>query len=270
MTTESQPSHDIGVHVDAGTHVATLELRRAPNNHFDTELIRALADAAERLAAEGTARAIVLCAAGKHFCAGRDFTRARGEADSAEELYAHAVRLVAAPLPIVAAVQGAAIGGGLGLAMVADHRIAGPGARFSANFARLGIHQGFGLTVTLPRVIGYQYASKLLLTGRRIDGTEAARIGLVDHLVDRGEERSAATELAAEIAASAPLAVRAIRATLRGDLAERFRAATAHEGEQQRWLRETADHREGSPRPRSAGPPGSRAAEAATLTTGSR
>ena len=245
MTTEQQSADDLGVTVDGGTHVATLELRRPPNNHFDTDLIRALADAAERLAAEGTARAIVLCAVGKHFCAGRDFTRARGEGDSAEELYEHATRLVAAPLPMVAAVQGAAIGGGLGLAMVADHRIAGPRARFSANFARLGIHQGFGLSVTLPRVIGHRYASELLLTGRRIDGAEAARIGLVDRLVDVGQERTAATELAAEIAASAPLAVRAIRATLRGDLAERFHAATRHEGEQQRWLRETTDHREG-------------------------
>ena len=73
--------------------------------------------------------------------------------------------------------HGAAVGGGLGLALTADFRVAAPEARFSANFARLGFHQGFGLSVTLPRLVGQQTAAELLFTGRRVPGEEAVRFG---------------------------------------------------------------------------------------------
>src|SRR5262249_43360333 len=139
----------------------------------------------------------------------------------------------------------AAIGGGLGLACAADFRVAGPGSRFAANFARLGFHHGFALSVTLPAIVGERAALDLLYTGRRVTGDEAARIGLCDRLVDHDEVRSAAHALAAEIAASAPLAVRSIRATMRGDLAERARAAMEHEAREQDRLRRTRDWVEG-------------------------
>src|SRR6185295_18257851 len=99
--------------------------------------------------------------------------------------------------PVVAAVQGAAIGGGLGLALWPDFRIAAPEARFSANFARLGFHHGFGLTVTLPRVVGQQRALELLYTGARIDGKRAHAIGLVDRLVPLAALRDASRGFAA-------------------------------------------------------------------------
>lgn len=238
------------VSVDLGDDfVAEVEIHRPPNNFFDARLIRNLADAYEHLQ-EGACRAIVLCSEGKHFCAGADF---HGQSDAealpeegAADLYSEAVRLFRAELPVVAAVQGAAIGGGLGVACSADFRVAAPEARFAANFSRLGFHQGFGLSVTLPAIVGNQAALELLYTGRRINGDEATSIGLVDRLVPLDELRTSARDLAAEIASAAPLAVRSIRRTLRGHLADEVARITRHEDEEQKRLRTTADFAEGT------------------------
>lgn len=229
--------------------VAEVEIHRPPNNFFDATLIRNIADAFEDLAA-GDCRAIVLCSEGKHFCAGADFHQeSDAEAlpeEGASSLYEQAARLFRAPLPVVAAVQGAAIGGGLGVACAADFRVAAPEARFAANFARLGFHQGFGLSVTLPPIVGQQFALELLYTGRRITGEEAHARGLADRLVDLAEVRPAARTLAAEIAGSAPLAVRSIRQTMRGHLADEVARITRREDAEQIRLRTTEDFAEGT------------------------
>src|SRR3954463_11323354 len=184
------PSRDIGIDVDG--FVAVIEIRRPPNNFFDVELISDIADALEELAA-GDCRVAVLASSGRHFCAGANFSGGRQTgAAGGPHPYGMAGRLVEEPLPIVAAVQGAAIGGGFGLAMAADFRVAAPEARFSANFARLGFHHGFGLSVTLPLVAGHQAALDLLYTGRRLDGDEALRLGIADRLVAEDELRQAA------------------------------------------------------------------------------
>jgi enoyl-CoA hydratase/carnithine racemase len=146
---------------------------------------------------------------------------------------------------VVAAVQGAAVGGGLGVALSADFRVASPASRFSANFARLGIHHGFGVTVTLPLVVGNQRALELLYSGARVRGEDAHAIGLCDRLVADEHLREAAVAFAAEIASSAPLAVSSIRATMRGQLADRVREATALELAEQSKLFGTDDFREG-------------------------
>jgi 2-(1,2-epoxy-1,2-dihydrophenyl)acetyl-CoA isomerase len=224
-------------------HVAVVEFNRPPHNYFDAALIEQIADAYEQLDADPACRAIVLCSAGRHFCAGANFA-AKNPAESGH-LYEQAIRLFTFQTPVVAAVQGAAVGGGLGVALSADFRVASPESRFSANFARLGIHHGFGLTVTLPLVVGQQRALELLYTGERVRGDDADAIGLCDRLVPTAELRDAATTLAAQVASSAPLAVRSIRRTMRGDLAERVRAATAHELEEQGKLFATADFAEG-------------------------
>jgi 2-(1,2-epoxy-1,2-dihydrophenyl)acetyl-CoA isomerase len=248
---------DVSVEIDDG-FVATAEIHRPPHNYFDITLIQNLADAFEALAAEPRCRAIVLCSEGKNFCAGAQLagppdTRSQVAAASGEgpdagpprHLYDEAVRLFSTPTPVVAAIQGAAIGGGLGLALMPDFRVAAPEARFSANFARLGMHHGFGLSVTLPDVVGRQRAMELLYTGRRIRADEALAIGLCDRLVPEDSLRDAAKELAREIAGSAPLAVRSIRETLRGDLPRRIRAATDREKVEQERLQRTSDFREG-------------------------
>ena len=236
--------------VDLADHVATVEIHRPPNNFFDFDLIREIANAYEALDRDDACRAIVLCSEGKHFCAGANFQARESWGnerldDQASQLYVEAVRLFRARKPVVAAVQGAAVGGGLGLALSADFRVTCEEARFCANFARLGFHQGFGLSVTLPRLVGAARASLLLFTGRRIKGGEALAMGLADELVPHDEVRARATALAREIAASAPLAVQAIRSTLREGLAEAVAAATDHELAQQSRLRLTEDFGEG-------------------------
>jgi enoyl-CoA hydratase/carnithine racemase len=235
-------SEEVSVEV-RDDHVAVVEFDRPPHNYFDASLIEQIADAYDALDDDQACRAIVLCSAGKHFCAGANFA-AKNPAEGGH-LYEQAIRLFAAKTPVVAAVQGAAVGGGLGVALSADFRVASPESRFSANFARLGIHHGFGLTATLPPVVGQQRALELLYTGARVRGEEADAIGLCDRLVEPELLREEAIALAAEIAASAPLAIRSIRQTMRGDLADRVRAATAHELEEQGKLFGTADFAEG-------------------------
>lgn len=225
-------------------YVGIVRLCQPPNNFFSLEMIEAVADALEAFDTDRSCRSVVLAAEGKHFCAGADF--ASPATYSTADLYAAAVRLFRTSKPIVAAVQGAAIGGGLGVALSADFRIASPNARFSANFARLGFHHGFGLSITLPGVVGQQRAAELLYTGRRIDGEEAAAIGLVDRVVPPDHLESAALGLAADIATSAPLAVQSIRATLRADLADRVASATDRELSEQERLRHTDDFIEGT------------------------
>ena len=235
--------------------VATIEIQRPPNNFFTVQMIGEIADALESLDASDDCRSAVLCSQGKHFCAGNDFAEARydvtGQKDAGGEkgntlpLYQQAIRLFKTRKPIVAAVQGAAVGGGLGLSLAADFRVAAPEARFSANFTLLGYHHGFGLTVTLPRVVGAQQANLLMYTGRRIKGDEAFSIGLCDYLVPLEEVRDRAWTLAREIASAAPLSVEAVRETMRQGLTEAFEQATAREAKIQFELRDADDFREG-------------------------
>jgi enoyl-CoA hydratase/carnithine racemase len=244
---------DIGV--ETSGFVTVVEIRRPPNNFFDIALIRELAGALEALDDDRSCRAVVLAAQGKAFCAGANFgdgstldqegRRPGEQAQPVAHLYVEAVRLFRTRKPIVAAVHGAAVGGGLGLAMVADFRVTCPEARFSANFTRLGFHPGFGLTVTLPDAIGKTNAALMFCTSRRLSGEEAYRMGLAQALVAQDRVRATAHELAAEIAQNAPLGIVATRATLRADLADRVARATEHELREQTSLRNTQDFKEG-------------------------
>jgi enoyl-CoA hydratase/carnithine racemase len=243
--TSAEPSAAFGdVTVrEPALHVAEIEWHRAPANFFDVVLLRGIVDALAWAERRGC-RAAVLCSEGKHFCAGFDFSGSGAPpGETIGALYGAAYELIAGPLPLVAAVQGFAVGGGLGLALACDLRVASADTRFAANFARLGIHHGFGLSLTLPEVVGSQRALELLLTGRRVGGAEAERMGLCDRLAD--DPRAGARQLASELAEAAPLAVRAMRATQRAGLVEGFRAAVERERAEQLRLMETADFKEG-------------------------
>jgi enoyl-CoA hydratase/carnithine racemase len=247
---------DIGV--DKTGHVTTIEIRRPPLNFFDVSLINQIADALTEIDNDPEARAVVLAAQGKAFCAGANFndpTRqeaerraSSGQADNLgpiNHLYIQAVRIFRNKKPIVAAVHGAAIGGGLGLAVAADFRVTCPEARFSANFTKLGFHPGFGLTATLPELVGKNNAELIFYTSRRIGGEEALRMGLANVLVPQDQVRAESMKLAQEIAECSPLGLLSTRATMRAGLADRVLAATNHELEEQTRLRATEDFKEG-------------------------
>lgn len=249
---------DIGVETKG--HIGIIEIRKPPLNFFDALLIKQIADALDEFDANVEVRASVLCAQGKAFCAGADFkdpnrreTVAKPDAKgdpadnlgSISHLYIEAVRIYRAKKPIVAAVHGAAIGGGLGLAVSADFRVACPEARFAANFTKLGFHPGFGLTVALPELIGKNNAELMFYTSRRVTGEEAYRMGLANVLVPQDQVRAEAIKLAEEIAECSPLGLVSTRATMRAGLADRIHKATEHELKEQTWLRSTEDFKEG-------------------------
>ncbi len=254
---------DIGVEIHG--HVGLIEIRRPPLNFFDISLINQIADALEGFDRDIEIRTSVLAAQGKAFCAGANFNDPARQAQQAAEekgakgakgdpadslgpinhLYIQAVRIFRCKKPIVAAVHGAAIGGGLGLAVSADFRVTCPEARFSANFTKLGFHPGFGLTVTLPELIGKNNAELMFYTSRRVTGEDALKMGLANDCVPQDQVRTAAMKLASEIAECSPLGLLSTRATMRAGLADRVMAATEHELAEQTRLRATEDFKEG-------------------------
>src|SRR5258706_4690143 len=238
---------EIGVSLDG--LVAMVENRLPPHNFFDSALIGEIADAFERLDADPACRAIVLAAEGRSFCAGADFSKRMdtgtiqeaGRTGGGRHLYKEAIRLFRIEIPVVGAIHGAAIGGGLGLALMPDFRVTCEESRVSANFNRLGFPPGFGLTATVPRLVRQQQAALLFYTGRGTFRSEAVPIRLADQLVAQAEVRRAAQALAPEIAQSRPLAVTATRETLRRGFVEAVEGATERElGEPDR-LRPTQD-----------------------------
>ncbi len=238
-----------GARIATDGPVAIVTFSRPSLNYFDPGLINGLADAFEEIDRTDNLRAVLLRSEGKIFCAGASFTgnEAAGEGEIADpgDIYRQAVRLFRTRKPIIVAVQGAAIGGGLGLSMIGDFRVASEDARFAGNFVKIGIHPGFGLTHLLPKVIGAQKAAMLLYTGRRYSGTEAAAIGLADVVVPAANLEEASLALAHEIAEAAPLALESTRATMRAGLADTVAKQTEHECREQITLFASEDFKEG-------------------------
>ncbi len=238
-------------------HVVVVELQQGPHNFASTEVMNDLSDALEAAIADG-ARAGVICSEGKSFCAGAQFSGNDGaragnfgafvQSDNASPIgpfYESAMRLYGITIPLIASVHGPAVGAGFGLATACDMRVICPEAFMATNFVKLGIHPGFGISVTLPELIGPARAADVLLTGRRISGEEAFALGLANRLVPQDQVRAVAIEIATEIAGNAPLAVQSTRATMRQGLAERVRERLLHERKTQDWLSTTADAEEG-------------------------
>jgi enoyl-CoA hydratase len=203
------------VRTEITDRVAVLTLSHPERrNALNIELSAKLADAVDAGAADGGVGAIVITGEDPAFCAGGDL----GELASADPatlhtVYAGFLAVADCPLPTVAAVNGAAVGAGLNLALACDLRLAGPRARFDARFLPLGLHPGGGYTWMVQRALGPQRAAALTLFGDVVDAEEAARIGLVHRVAD--DVVAAAVELAANAADAPPDLVRTTKATLR-------------------------------------------------------
>lgn len=240
---------DLG-HVRFGTiergGVGIVRLDAPPNNYLSTSIVSELVTSYQSVV-DGGGRAIVLCASGRHFCAGVSLSSKLAEAspDDAFEMYDFIPALFDLPIPVVAAVQGAAIGAGLGLAMTADFRVASGNTRFSAPFTRLGFFHGFGLSVSLPDAVRADVAREMLYAGVEVRGERAYAVGLCSRLTGDGEIFDAAMSMATELAGVAPLSLYEARRMMRGPLIADLQAALDNERQQQRRFIGSDDFKEG-------------------------
>lgn len=210
------------VAIDIADHIATVTLTRPEkHNALDVAMFEAIAGAAERLAAEPSVRAVVLHGDGPSFCSGLDVAGVMANQPGSDDLMAPlrepapnwfqrpVYRWIELPVPVIAAIHGHCLGGGLQIALAADVRFATPDARLSVLEVKWGLVPDMAITRTLPRLVGIDVAKELAFTGRMISGSQAAELGLVTHLAD--DPLAAAQELAIEIAARSPDAVRAMK-----------------------------------------------------------
>ncbi|NLE48834.1 MAG: enoyl-CoA hydratase/isomerase family protein [Sandaracinaceae bacterium] len=234
-------------------HIGLLELNRPEGrNAMTPELLDAFAEAIPEVEADRELRVLILTGRGSCFSAGADFNagvQREGEGRLPHErsygMYAPFLRVLDLEIPVIGALNGHAVGGGFGLSLLTDIRIGNREAKYGANFARIGLHSGLGISYLLPRLVGISKASELLFTGRLILGDEAERIGLFSRAVAPEDVLSEAQALAEEIASAAPLAVRAMKATMRRSNDLQIREAAAIEAPLQAETLDTEDAREG-------------------------
>lgn len=240
-----------GVTVEVTGHVAEMRFSNPPVNFASEELLGEIADALGRIDDDPQVRCTLLTSQGKAFCAGADLKAGAAGASGDEgvqaiaDFYRQAARIFRRRKIMIAVVQGAAVGAGLGLALAADFRIASPAARFAANFVRLGFHPGFAITHTLPRIVGAQRAAWMMLSGERVKGEQAYEWGLVDRLASAETLSEEAMAMAREVAENAPLALVDVRATLTRGLPENIDETLKFELSRQAVLRDTEDYAEG-------------------------
>jgi 2-(1,2-epoxy-1,2-dihydrophenyl)acetyl-CoA isomerase len=221
--------------------IATITLNRPDaGNSFDFTLLQEIDHVFGEVVRDPEVRAIIVTGAGKHFCTGIDLTmfagaggadaQQTGESDTApsgeDQTYGKGtnigatIRMRETDKPVIAAVNGSAIGAGFALALSCDMRIASDRAKFSSVFVRRGVGPDAGASFTLPRIVGFPRACELLLSGRTVDAAEADRIGLLIRLVPHDDLMSAARELAESIAKNPPLAVARTKAAVYRAVAE--------------------------------------------------
>ncbi|GGP36712.1 crotonase/enoyl-CoA hydratase family protein [Streptomyces abikoensis] len=225
--------------------VVTIDRPRA-RNAVDAEVARGIADAIDRLEADPGLRVGVLTGADGTFCAGMDLkAAARGEQVTVPGKGFAGLAEARTAKPLIAAVEGHALGGGFELALACDLVVAAEGARFALPEVKRGLIAGGGGVVRLPRRVPHHLAMELLLTGRAVTAERARELGLVNRLTPDGRALPAALELAEEIAANAPLALAAVKRTVRradgASETEAFAAQTAEIG----TLLRSADFAEG-------------------------
>jgi enoyl-CoA hydratase/carnithine racemase len=241
---------------EAHDQIGVITLDRPDNrNSMTAELLDAFARASAAARADGTIRALIVTGTGTCFSAGADFKSGRfGLQRGGDELaphersyamYAPFLSLLDVEVPIIGALNGHAVGGGFGLALVCDLRIAALEGKYGANFVAVGLAPGMAITHLLPRLVGVARASELLFTGRLVDGAEAERLGIVNRAVPATEVMGEAMTLARSIAANAPFAVRATKGAIRRGLGMEVRAAARAEAHDQAASLAMDDAREG-------------------------
>lgn len=234
-------------------HVGLITLNRPEaRNSMTPELLDGFAEVIAEVRKDREARVHVLTGTGKCFSSGADFKAGlqKGREDQLPHeksfgMYEAFLSLLDVEVPLIGALNGHAVGGGFGLSLLTDIRIGNEDAKYGANFARIGLHSGLGISYLLPRLVGISMAAELLFTGRLVDGREAARIGLFSKAVPEAEVLPAAMALAEEIATAAPIAVRAMKATMKRFNALAVRDAAAIEAPLQAATLETEDAKEG-------------------------
>ena len=236
--------------------IATLTLNRPERlNALGDTLRDDLLDAITRSSVDPDVRVMIVTGAGKGFCAGGDVKamseakEGRRERPLLEKIAPSRDRTLLAmrdaPQPIIAAVNGAAAGAGMNLALGCDLRIASTAAKFAQAFVRRGLHPDWGGTYFLPRVVGMAKACELIFTGDLIDADEALRLGLVSQVVAPEALMSTAYDLARKIAAGPPLAIRLAKRALYRNADADLRSALEFETFAQNVCFETEDAREG-------------------------
>ncbi len=241
------------VRYEARDGIGVITLDRPDNrNSMTPELLDAFARASAAARADADIRALIVTGTGKCFSAGADFNAGlqRGGDDLAPHdrsyaMYEPFLSLLDIAVPIIGALNGHAVGGGFGLALVCDIRIAAREAKYGANFVAVGLAPGMAISHLLPRLVGVARASELLFTGRLVDGAEAERLGIVNRAVPSAEVMGEAMALARAIADNAPFAVRATKAALRRGLGLDTRAAARAEAHDQATSLTMDDAREG-------------------------
>ena len=223
--------------------VATLVMNRPDRlNALDTKLVTALNDALGRISKDESVRVVVLTGAGRAFCAGGDLAligqvRAAGATHDLELLLTSGTKAVLTmrcmPQPVIAAVNGAAAGAGMNLALAADVRIAAEEAMFGQNFAKVGLFPDFGGTYFLPQLVGPAKAAELFYTGEMIDAKTALQLGIVNRDVPATQLEAEVNSLARRIAEGPPLAIRAVKKTLFASEGEKLTLALAKEVQEQ-------------------------------------
>jgi E-phenylitaconyl-CoA hydratase len=243
----------VSIGYEINEHVATIRLDRphamnAIDPQMRVDLRRAFRDAH----ADANVRVVVLTGAGeKAFCTGSDLKNTQPPAESFAELTFgrsesdHLLEGLDTDKPLIAAINGYAFGGGLELALACDIRLCSPNAQFGLTEVRIGSIPGAGGTQNLARAIGLSNAMRLLLTGDRIDAEEALRIGIVSQVVPHPSLADAAQEIAARVAANAPLAVRAAKRLARDGMDLPMPQALRLERYVFGLLRDTEDRLEG-------------------------
>lgn len=215
--------------VEVADRVATVTLDDpARRNAFDLDLVQEVVAAFDSIESGGEVGAVVVTGAPPAFCAGADLGHLGGAAEEGlRAVYEGFLRVARCPLPTVAAVNGAAVGAGMNLALACDVRLAGQSARFDTRFLQLGLHPGGGHTWMLNRAVGRQAATAMVLFGEVLDGTAAAACGLAWRCLPDEELLPAAQAMAARAAAAPIELTRRIKVSLRADLASHDEAVDA-------------------------------------------